>query len=366
MLAVAQILPELVRLVTEEFHDILLALLGNNALTEEERRALKELKDDHQLLPEAFDASGGEAQRLLLEIWNAAFPSESRTDFSDGAHWRCLGFQSSRPHTDIRAGRLGLDQLHYLSSRYPERLHRLAQEARHLDYPFACSCFNVTQILIGFFGLCDRPAMSPVPGATTAGARQLGRFARFCSMAQSTCGARAVLNELYCALVERLHETWKCMHSTGGVTIMDFPKALQEIHGINADFWRHRRIQMADLQSLRSPNRTDSLSSGQDIQCDCTSLHGSYKPPTIAGSIQVDQGRKPWGERGPFAKPLGDIDLDSIFANLGIIDEDLLSLGNMLPSGKPECQPTAVEEDLNACLDRCLTVPTSRVGSFSC
>lgn len=187
-------------------------------------------------------------EQLLLDIWNVAFPVEPLDAMCKGDHWKRLGFQSADPFSDIRAGQLGPCQLHYFASNYPMQLQQLAREARDSGYPFACSCFNISQIIALFFNLNEKPAMNPVAGARIASRRQLSNFARLCNV--SSGSARTVLDELFCILVQKLHHTWKSMQATGECDIMDFSRALRKIHDSNAAFWKVGHSGLADLDDL--------------------------------------------------------------------------------------------------------------------
>jgi len=198
--------------------------------------------------------------------------------------------------------------------------------------------------------------MSPVPGAIKAGAPQIARFARFCNHAGSSCGVRGVLDELYCALVQRLHETWRNMNDASGVTLMDFPKALKEVHGANATFWRCQHDNLQELQALRVGPRNLGSSELQDTERNGVQSRGSYQPPSVPVAPPVHPHTKPWGNAGPIAKPLVDVDLDIIFAELGLSD-----VGSSCKES-PHLHDVATNpssssaEDLNAFLDRCLTM----------
>jgi hypothetical protein len=182
-----------------------------------------------------------------------------------------LGFQSANPWSDVRAGQFAPAQLHYLASKYPERLQLLVREAKGLGYPFACSCFNVSQVIALFFGLYDSKAMHPVSGAKPANRAQLSNFVRLCRVA-SPGNERHVLDELFCALVQQLHETWQTMSSTGKYNLMDFPVALREVHDRNALFWKTAHNQVADFERLVR-GECDERVEGADVT---SMLHGIF------------------------------------------------------------------------------------------
>jgi hypothetical protein len=202
-------------------------------------------------IPFQRDAEG---ERLLRDIWNAAFPINPIENFDIGDHWKRLGFQSRDPFTDIRAGGLAPHQLHHFASKYPHKLQLLVEESNVLGYPFACSCFNVSQMIVAFFSLYDRPAMNPVAGGGSASSIQKCNLTRFCS--SSCCSASVILDELFCALVLQLHGIWNDMHHNGSSGIMDFPIALRSAYESNSKFWRSAHTDIDDLRQLSEGSRS--------------------------------------------------------------------------------------------------------------
>eukprot|EP00928_Gymnodinium_smaydae_P002910 TRINITY_DN11064_c0_g2_i1.p1 TRINITY_DN11064_c0_g2~~TRINITY_DN11064_c0_g2_i1.p1 ORF type:complete len:337 (-),score=39.56 TRINITY_DN11064_c0_g2_i1:273-1205(-) len=203
-----------------------------------------------------FNPGGPELRGMLKDIWDAALPGIPIPDGADlfkAEHWKQLGFQSCDPRTDVRAGRFALDQLHFLAVMYPERLQQLVMQSRELEYFFAISCFNLTQTLLLFFDLMDGVAMNPVPGAGKASVQQLKHFARMCS--NSPYSAVTVLNELFTALVERLHKTWKEMRAAGDCNVMQhFHVAMLSVHDANRAFWNTPRNDLLEFRLLASPS----------------------------------------------------------------------------------------------------------------
>merc|ERR1719162_1468037 len=59
-------------------------------LSPAERDALWELRGVH--CNEPFDAQSTDTDRLLVEIWNTAFPSEPSQDAAPDKRWQRLGF----------------------------------------------------------------------------------------------------------------------------------------------------------------------------------------------------------------------------------------------------------------------------------
>lgn len=237
-----------------------LVRLSAETCTAEERLTLHELRTMH--CNTAYNAESLCADRLLREIWNAAFPDEPVERVEQGEHWKRFGFQSTIPHTDIRAGIFGLEQLHYMACNHTQLIQRLSHEARELGYPFACSCLNLSHMLVLFFDLLEKPAMSPVRGAKPANQIQLKNFSRLCLLSHN--GPRGVLDELFCALAKSLHETWVCMCAKGDCTVMDFPLALSKVYDFNAAFWEtpHDHVSsFIDVQGHVSASQANSANS---------------------------------------------------------------------------------------------------------
>lgn len=213
--------------------------------------AVSELRLHHCNVP--FEPKSTEVEIMLREIWEAAFHCESSGDDMGSKSWMRLGFQSSDPRTDVRAGRFALDQLHYMAIMYPEKLPQLIRQAADLEYFFAISCFNLTHMLLVFFDLFDRAAVSPVPGAEQASVEQLGNFSNLCS--KSPYSSVTVLNELFVALSERLHKTWKQMRSSKDCNVMQhFHEALHSVYAAHSVFWKQPHDDVADFCFLASPS----------------------------------------------------------------------------------------------------------------
>jgi len=234
--------------------------MGPSRLTAAERSAVQRLREDYCNNP--FDPTAPDTDRALCEVWNAAFPEEPIESAADGQHWMRLGFQSKRPHTDVRSGRLALDQLHSLAKNHPQQLQQLAVEAEQARYPFACACFNVTQMIAVFFDLYEFQAPSPVQCMARADREQLKHFAHLCRVTPQ--GGRLVLNELFRALVDTMHRAWQEMQTrrAGAVDVMQFPQALQKVAQENATFWRWAHSDISDFLLLskgHSPARQGIL-----------------------------------------------------------------------------------------------------------
>lgn len=219
-------------------------------ITDEDRDIFWELRDHHCNM--LFERDSPEATELLVGIWNLLRPTERISSLSASAHWQELGFQSGGPQSDVRTGRFAPEQLHYLAYTYPNTARTLVKQALELDYPFAISCFNVTHMLLVFFDLFNGETVSPVAGAAPADRAQMKHFASLCR--RSPYGARGVLDELFCILVESLHEIWKDMRTTQNCNLMDFPRALEAVYRENARCWSRQQNELAELRDALIPH----------------------------------------------------------------------------------------------------------------
>merc|ERR1719322_1053931 len=118
---------------------------------------------------------------------------------------------------------------------YPENLRQWVRQAEELEYFFAISCFNV----------------SPVPGAKPASREQRKHFLRLCF--GSPYSAATVLNELFVALVERLHRIWTEMREKEECNVMQhFQIALRGIYAANCAFWSQPHQGVEELRLMAS------------------------------------------------------------------------------------------------------------------
>mmetsp|Transcript_79614 Transcript_79614/g.145663 ORF Transcript_79614/g.145663 Transcript_79614/m.145663 type:complete len:414 (+) Transcript_79614:99-1340(+) len=346
--------------------EILARFIGDNV---RERPELLDLR--YRYCNEPFDPASKETEQMLQDIWNAAFPAEPITSACIGEHWKKLGFQSSKPCSDIRAGKFALAQLHYLAAERPKLLQMLAAEAQDLHYPFACSCFNVSHVIALFFDLYTSPAMSPVSGLQKASYTQMHNFVKFCQA--SADGSHKVLNELFFVLVEQLHNTWRVKQSTGSATVMDFPKALREVCNQHASFWRMGHTSTVELNASWSSfhgskdaalglgmSQSDVLfflgthvsaafnSCGKSANEDVHS--GRYQPPQIPEPslpellcpelLPTESRTKRW-----LAKPAHKIDVDSLLDSLCGCDAIEVETSEVDQGEKPN--ERALPKDLN-------------------
>jgi len=278
---------------------------------------------------------------------------------------------------------------------YPEKLQRFASEAQDPYYPFACGCFNVTQMLVVFFRLRGGTCASPVPGVSAADCRQVKHIVALCQRVQPLEGCWAqppagllparmsVLNELFCALVEGLHLAWVRLSSEENVTLMAFPRALREVHEAHAAFWSRPVASVTSFEALRScPRKTSLAEEGatwliaslrstqcafhklqahlvgllwaalwraqgelQDVLCEENSRlevlwHRQQAEERVSQHGSYRPPELPLA-RAPFARSAGELDVDAALARLGMNVEDKIS--------------NAHQGDLTEFLDKCLS-----------
>jgi len=197
---------------------------------------------------EPFDAQSPDTDRLLVEIWNSAFPAEPIVEADTSPRWPRLGFQSSNPRTDVRTGRFALLQLHYFFRTYPEKAQQVVLQSKTTDFPLAICCFNLTHMVIVFFDLYNSQTVSPISGAAQADLWQLKNFASLCNGQ-----AKVVLDELLCVLIEYLNLTWKDMCVKENANLMDFPKAMRKVYDAHAEFWSVPRRDISEFQCMLEP-----------------------------------------------------------------------------------------------------------------
>jgi hypothetical protein len=209
----------------------------------DELAALSQLRSDH--CNEAFVADSPDTDRLLVEIWNSAFPDEPITEAVSSERWPRLGFQSNNPRTDVRTGRFALLQFHYFVKTYPDIAQKVVRQAETLEYPLAISAFNLTHMVLVFFDLYDSSTVSPVSGAVQADLQQLKNFACLCKGQ-----GKSVLDELLCVLIQKLHDTWKDMRAQENANLMDFPKAMRKVYDAHALMWSSPIKEVAQLRTI--------------------------------------------------------------------------------------------------------------------
>eukprot|EP01043_Picozoa_sp_COSAG02_P046850 COSAG02_NODE_4425_length_5376_cov_2.760470_4_plen_371_part_00 len=156
-----------------------------------------------------------------LRAVHEAFHGTDKPFASVSADWRLAGFQGNDPTTDLRgAGSLGLKQLAYFVTKYPDRsvavrMRRLNSRARPSTaadaYPWAAVGINVTRAVCELFHV-----LSPY-GAP-------GGFACTRCSYWSVLRDDDFINELYCAMFEYVD----AQHSSRELGYMDFPMLLNE------------------------------------------------------------------------------------------------------------------------------------------
>jgi ELMO/CED-12 family len=97
----------------------------------------------------AYDSQNDEHERLLSELWTAINP-DTPLSGRISAQWKTIGFQGKDPATDFRGmGLLGLKNLVYFATHYPEQVRAMIQAER--SYPFASSGINMTHLALTKF-----------------------------------------------------------------------------------------------------------------------------------------------------------------------------------------------------------------------
>lgn len=94
-----------------------------------------------------FDAQNPAHRALVLELFVALKPEAAANPPAEkDARWAEIGFQGKDPATDFRSmGLPGLKQLLYIAAAYPQETQAIVASAP--EYPFACSCLNISKKL---------------------------------------------------------------------------------------------------------------------------------------------------------------------------------------------------------------------------
>eukprot|EP00927_Polykrikos_kofoidii_P022690 TRINITY_DN21109_c0_g1_i1.p1 TRINITY_DN21109_c0_g1~~TRINITY_DN21109_c0_g1_i1.p1 ORF type:complete len:572 (+),score=114.14 TRINITY_DN21109_c0_g1_i1:59-1717(+) len=160
--------------------------------------------------------------------------------------WKCLGFQSCDPRTDLRTGRLAVEALIYLADSYPEVAKQMVVEAQsdRLDYPFAVASINVTQLLARYLRLISDGGnfSNGLASASWQAPQQVVR--RFSRLLVRRDGEGEIddrhidpFGEFHAAAMVRLHASWRATKEMDPrTTVMNFPSALDEMMNASHEF----------------------------------------------------------------------------------------------------------------------------------
>lgn len=191
---------------------------GSEPEREPDETELAELRELAAAVQQPYDSALHEADLRAIHV---AFHGTAKPFAAVSSAWRTAGFQGNDPTTDLRgAGSLGLKQLAYFVTNYPDR--SVAVRMRRLNsssgprtaanaYPWAAVGINVTRAVCELFEI-----LSPygAPGG----------------YASAHCGYWPVLrdenfaNELYCTMFEYVD----AQHAARALGYMDFPILLAE------------------------------------------------------------------------------------------------------------------------------------------
>jgi ELMO domain-containing protein len=109
-------------------------------ITEDQLEALNVLRARARI---PFNKENSVHNELLKGLWRMSFPEVEYPSEGKSDKWKEIGFQGRDPATDFRgAGLLGLEQLVYLASNYPQEYKEMSEKAK--NYSFAISALNIT------------------------------------------------------------------------------------------------------------------------------------------------------------------------------------------------------------------------------
>lgn len=172
------------------------------------------------------------------------------------------------------------------------------------------------------------------------------------------------------------------MRAVSNSNIMDFVKALQKVHDVNAVFWNSGRTEIAELRELMSKSsdahwaRESALSKlktigkamangGADVSlssltANSHSKRGTYTPPKLPiAELPVACPSANRAVGAPLAKAIDGQDVDAFFASLELNDEGGLKKPPRETEASNVCAITAPApvsdvNDLDKFLDHCL------------
>lgn len=176
-----------------------------------ERMRLKDLS------LERFDPESQEHIDMMQKLWDITFPG-LRFEGLVNTKWEEMGWQGKDPSTDFRGGGLlSVQNLIYLSDRYPEHYHCLLHKirgprmAKH-EYPFAVAGVNLTYMLLE---LLEIPRAPECP-KSVSGRKYIQSF---------QCGDQESFWKLYCYSFVLLDKEWIDMKAD----YMDFPRVMERV-----------------------------------------------------------------------------------------------------------------------------------------
>ena len=114
-------------------------------LTKDEKDALETVR---KALLETKEGNERKLEKLLARYWKGVYPDESAIPNSSDK-WKLLGFQSSKPETDVRTGLFPMRSVVYFIEKYPKQAREIILSSQQPDaeYPFTACAFNVSVTL---------------------------------------------------------------------------------------------------------------------------------------------------------------------------------------------------------------------------
>lgn len=191
---------------------------GSEPEREPDETELMILREISAAVQQPYEAA---LHEVHLRTIHEAFHGASEPFAAVSENWRTVGFQGNDPITDLRgAGSLGLKQLAYFVTHYPDRsvavrMRRLNSTSRSRSpehaYPWGAVGINVTRAVCELFQI-----LSPY-GAP-------GGFASAREGYWAVLRDENFVDELYCAMFEYVDT----QHEARGLGYMDFPMLLEE------------------------------------------------------------------------------------------------------------------------------------------
>ncbi|XP_047528601.1 ELMO domain-containing protein 2 [Vanessa atalanta] len=165
------------RFISSQFHQILDPSINiilrvkkinpklHDAFVPSFRRSLQQIWCYRQLVDEIedlrrtqFDSNNLDHEDKLLKLWDLLVPNnplEARVT----KEWQYIGFQGDDPKTDFRGmGLLGLENLLYFASEYPEVSSHVLSHSRHPKYGYTFAIVGINLTSMAYYLLKDGSA----------------------------------------------------------------------------------------------------------------------------------------------------------------------------------------------------------------
>ncbi|KAK6976618.1 ELMO domain-containing protein 2 [Biomphalaria glabrata] len=120
----------------------------------------KLVSDAEDLRKIKYSSDDPSHEAKLIQLWEAYSEGQPLPE-RIGAHWTDLGFQGHDPSTDFRGmGILGLEQLLFFASKYPEQARQVLSQSHHPQFGFSFAIVGINITEMGYSLLVRRKLRS--------------------------------------------------------------------------------------------------------------------------------------------------------------------------------------------------------------